>query len=324
MLNHPSTATPIPSPCSLALQGGGAHGAFTWGVLDRLLERGTQVSAVSGVSSGAILGTMLVQGLVEGGAEGARAQMRRLWERVSGPSFTPLPPEALRAWMWGFDAFGDWGASLGQSLLWQGMDAAMRLFSPAQINPFGHHPLRVVLDGLLDRALLTHPSAPRLTVAATDVETGRATLFGNAEIDTDVLLASSCLPFVFPAVEMRGRAYWDGGYSGNPPLGPLIGSHLPREIVLVRAQPARRPGVPRTPSDIFNRMHEIAFHTALAAEIAALPPGVRLTTFNADAALLGLPIASKMDASAAAIAKLFQAGRAACADASDPLREAAD
>lgn len=330
MLTDASSIPALPRRCSLALQGGGAHGAFTWGVLDRLMEQGVEVRAISGVSSGAIIGAMLAQGLASGGPAGARAQMRKLWDRVGGGFGSP----ALRGWLWGWSAgdwgAGDWGRGVGRSMLWQGMwegmESAMRLFSPAQVNPFAHHPLRVVLDGLLDRDLLADPRAPQLTVAATDVETGEAALFGNAAITTDVLLAWSCLPFVFPAVEIGGRAYWDGGYSGNPPLAPLIGRHLPNDVVLIRAQPARRPGVPRTSSQIFNRMNEIALHTALAAEIAALPPSQRLTSFDADEALLGLPISSKLDASAAAISALFHAGRAARAQPAGPpaMQTAAD
>ncbi len=291
---------------ALALQGGGAHGAFAWGVLDRLLEDGLAVDAVCGVSSGAILGTALVQGLVRGGAEGARAEMRALWRGVAHAySLSPLQNGPLERWLWGWD--------LSNSIVWQGLETAMRLFSPAQLNPLGLNPLRQVLDGFVEPALLRHPSAPRLTVAATDVETGMAVLFGNAEIGTDVLLASSCLPFVFPAVEIGGRAYWDGGYAGNPPLEPLLTPTPPEELVLIRAQPVRRPGVPRTQSEIMNRMNEIACHTVLAAELAALPPTVRLTSYDADGTLLDLPISSKFNGERAFLSSLFGAGRAAAA-----------
>ena len=289
---------------ALALQGGGAHGAFAWGVLDRLMETGLPVATICGVSSGAILGTMLVQGLVRGGAEGARAEMRQVWRRVAlAYALSPLQAGPLERWLWGWD--------LSNSLLWQGLETAMRVFSPAQLNPLGLNPLRRVLDELLDRSLLTHPDAPRLTVAATEVETGRAVLFGNAAIDTEVLLASCCLPFVFPAIEIGGRAYWDGGYAGNPPLGPLLSPAPPDELVLIRAQPARRPGVPKTQSEIMNRLNEIACHNVLTAELAALPPSVRLTSYDADQALLDLPISSKFNGEAAFLSALFEAGRAA-------------
>jgi NTE family protein len=289
---------------ALALQGGGAHGAFTWGVLDRLLEDGVAIDAVSGVSSGAIIGTVMVQGLVRGGAAGARTAMRELWQRVaSAHSLSPLQNAPLERWLWGWD--------LSNSVMWRALEMAMRLFSPAQMNPFGHNPLRGLLAELLDPALLTHPSAPRLTVAATDVATGEAVLWGNAEIDVEVLLASACLPFVFPAIEIDGRAFWDGGYAGNPPLSPLLTPTPPAHLVLVRAQPMRRPGVPATPIEIINRLNEIACHNALAAELAVLPRSVRLTTYDADDALLDLPISSKFNGDKGFLSDLFLAGRQA-------------
>lgn len=302
------TDSPAPRPgVALALQGGGAHGAFTWGVLDKLLEDGLQVGAVCGVSSGAILGCMLVQGLVRDGNHGARAEMRRLWDRVAqAHRLSPLQNGPLERWLWGWD--------LSNSLVWQGFEMAMRLFSPAQLNPFGHNPLRRLLADLLEPALLTDPRAPRLTVAATDVETGRAVLFDNAAITVDVLLASACLPFVFPAVQIDGRAYWDGGYAGNPPLSPLLSPVAPRELVLVRAQPARRPGTPATPMEIMNRLNEIACHNVLEAELAGVPPSVRLRTYDADEALLDLPISSKFNGEPEFLSELFRAGRAAVAD----------
>jgi NTE family protein len=291
---------------AVAVQGGGAHGAFSWGVLDRLLEDGIRIDTICGVSSGAIIATMLTQGLVRGGPDGARAEMRRLWRRVaSAHSLSPFQHAPLQRWLWGWD--------LSVNPLWHGVEAAMRLFSPAQLNPFNHNPLRHVLEDLLDRDLLAHPSAPRLIVAATDVETGEAALFGNTAVTVEALLASTCLPFVFPAVEIGGRAYWDGGYAGNPPLRPLLEPEMPDNLVLIRAQPARRPGVPRTASEILNRLNEIACHNVLAAELAALPASVQLTTYDADNALLDLPISSKFNGEAEFLSELFEAGRAAAA-----------
>jgi NTE family protein len=273
-------------------------------VLDRLLERGQRFDAICGVSSGALLGTMLVQGYVRGGAAGARAEMGRVWRRLaSAYTVSPLQNGPLERWLWGWD--------LSNSFMWQSVETAMRLFSPAQLNPLGLNPLRHLLDDLVNPTLLTNPAAPRLTVAATDVVTGRATLFGNGAIDTEVLLASSCLPFVFPAIEINGRAYWDGGYAGNPPLAPLLSPVPPAELVLIRAQPEQRPGVPKTQSEIMNRLNEIACHNVLNAELAALPPGVRLTTYDADETLLDLPISSKFNAEADFLSRLFEAGRVA-------------
>ena len=291
---------------ALALQGGGAHGAFTWGVLDRLLEEGLRMDTICGVSSGALIGAMLVQGWVRDGADGARAEMAELWRRVTqAHAMSPLQSAPLERWLWGWDT--------SNSLVWRSLEMTMRMFSPAQLNPFGHHPLRPLLVDLLDPALLTDPAAPRLIVAATDVETGEAVLFENADITVEVLLASSCLPFVFPAVEIDGRGYWDGGYAGNPPLGPLLQPTPPRDLLLVRAQPASRAGVPTTPLEIMNRLNEIACQNVLTAELAALPPAVNLTSYDADDALLDLPIASKFSGDEEFLALLFRAGRTAAA-----------
>jgi NTE family protein len=296
--------TEEPHGIALALQGGGAHGAFTWGVLDRLLEDGLVPDAICGVSSGALIGAMLTQGLVRGGPDEARAEMRRLWTTISrAHAMSPIQNGPLERWLWGSD--------MSNSVLWQGLEMTMRLFSPAQLNPFGHNPLWYLLDDLLDRRWLRDPSAPRLFVSATDVETGRAVIFANDTIDADVLCASSCLPFVFPAVRIGARSYWDGGYAGNPPLAPLLRPRPPARLILVRAQPHVRAGVPTTPTEITNRLNEIACQNVLAAELTALPADVALTSYDADAALADLPISSKFNGEEAFLTSLFEAGRAA-------------
>jgi NTE family protein len=157
--------------------------------------------------------------------------------------------------------------------------------------------------------LLRDPSAPKLFVSATDVESGRAVIFDNETIDADVLCASACLPFVFPAVRIGDQSYWDGGYSGNPPLAPLLRPEAPGHLILVRAQPHVRSGVPSTPTEITNRLNEIACQNVLEAELAALPAGVRLTSYDADAALAHLPISSKFNGEEAFLTTLFEAGR---------------
>ncbi|HTW27558.1 MAG TPA: patatin-like phospholipase family protein [Acetobacteraceae bacterium] len=299
----------VPGVTVLALQGGGAHGAFAWGVLDRLLESGTGFAAISGVSSGALLGVMLAQGWARDAAAGARREMRRLWHSVAAAhAFSPWRNSPLERWLWGWDP--------SNSLAWQGMEAAMRLFSPAQLNPFGHNPLRPMIADLLDRTALTAPAAPRISIAATDVATGEAVLFDNATIDVDALLASCCLPMVFPAVEIGGRAFWDGAYSGNPPLAPLL-QPLPARLVLIRGQPRRRPGVPAAPAEILNRLNEIACQGVLDAELARLPHGIALDDYAADEALLALPIASKLSGEAELFATLFEAGREAASRGPD-------
>src|ERR1700729_1886003 len=204
-----------PAGTALALQGGGAHGAFTWGVLDRLLEDGLRPDAICGVSSGAIIGAMLAQGMARDGVAGARAEMRKFWRQMAqAHAMSPLQSAPLERWLWGWD--------MSNSVMWQALEMTSRLFSPDQLNPFGHNPLGYLLRDLIEPELLLAPGAPRVFVSAADVETGRAVIFDNGAIDADVLCASACLPFVFPAVRIGARSYWDGGYSGNPPLAPLL------------------------------------------------------------------------------------------------------
>jgi NTE family protein len=155
------------------------------------------------------------------------------------------------------------------------------------------------------------------------VESGEAALFGNAAITTDVLLASACVPFVFPAVQIDGRAYWDGGYSGNPPLAPLL-SPMPKRLVLIRAQPTRRTGVPGTQAEILNRLNEIACHNVLRYELEALPAALDVACYSADDVLGALPISSKMNADQQFIGTLFAAGMTAAHRGHDSRPEAAD
>jgi NTE family protein len=291
---------------ALAIQGGGAHGAFAWGVLDRLLEDGLRPTRICGVSSGALCGLAVAQGLARGGPEAARAMLAQLWGAIGrAHDAGPLSRGPLERWLFGWD--------LSNNLAWASMEAAGRMFSPAQLNPFGHNPLRAVVAGLLDPEALRLAGAPRLFVGATDVQTGQAVIFDNAAISVDVLLASACVPFVFPAVQIEGRHYWDGGYSGNPPLAPLMQPGPPEELLLIRVQPRVRAGVPRDSAEILNRVNEIAFQTALDAELAMLPATVRLHTFAADKALADLPITSKLNPEPDFLRELFQAGRAAAA-----------
>jgi NTE family protein len=289
----------------LALQGGGAHGAFTWGALDRLLEDGLTFSAITGVSSGAMIAAMAVQGFVHHGNDGARAAVRELWKRVADAHIFG-PVNASLDWMWGWDK----GLELGNEMAWAGITNALRLFSPGQLNPFGQNPLEPLLEDMLDVDAIRDPTAPRLYVAATDVESGQAKIFDNNQISVDVLLASACIPMMFPAVHIGGRHYWDGGYSCNPALAPVL-SPRPDQLVLVRAQPRARKGVPNSTADIVHRLHEIAFQAPLDAELALLPRQTRLVDISADAALARHPLTSKMNTEKNFLDNLFTAGRQA-------------
>lgn len=290
----------------LALQGGGSHGAYAWGVLDALIESGLEFDAVCGVSSGAILATMAVQGLVHGGAAGARTQMAAFWERVVATNmFEPISSHFDR-WMPGFEI----GREFGNTLAMQGMATMVSLFGAASVNPLGQNPLRPILTDLLDREALADPAARRLFIAATAVESGQARIFTNRDITVDALLASSCLPTLFPPVLVDGIAYWDGAYSGNPPLAPLLALQ-PDRLVLIRAQSRIRAGVPGQPADILNRVQEIAFQTAIDAECAMLPADLAFVEYKADDALAGLTPESRANADRTFLDRLFEAGRAA-------------
>lgn len=244
----------------LALQGGGSHGAFTWGVLDRLLEEPwLKIEAISGTSAGAMNAAVLADGWTSGGAEGARAALDNYWQRVSqAASFSPLQRSPLDVMM------GRW--ALDTSPAYLAMDLMSRVLSPYDLNPLGLNPLRGILSESIDFSRL--PSSPiKLFVTATNVRTGRGRIFRNAEITADVLLASACLPTLFQAIEIDGEHYWDGGYAGNPTITPLIRESDAIDTILVQINPRERSEPPRTASDILNRLNEISFNSPLMKEL---------------------------------------------------------
>jgi NTE family protein len=244
----------------LALQGGGSHGAFTWGVLDRLLEEpGLRIAAISGTSAGAMNAAVLAHGWMEGGAKGARAALERYWRRVSrAAAFSPLQ----RSWL--DRLLGRW--TLDTSPAYVTMDLMSRVLSPYALNPLNFNPLRDILDESVDCERLAH-SPIKLFITATSVRTGRGRIFRNAEITADVLLASACLPTMFRAVEIDGESYWDGGFAGNPTLTPLIRESDAHDTILVQINPRERSNTPRSAADILNRLNEISFNSALMKEL---------------------------------------------------------
>ena len=249
-----------PLPLDLALQGGGSHGAFTWGVLDRLLEeRWLHIAAISGTSAGAMNAAVLADGWTLGGAEGARDALDRYWQRVTrAAAFSPLQRSPLDRLM------GRW--TLDTSPAYVAMDLMSRLMSPYDLNPLGLNPLRGILVESIDFARLAR-SPIKLFVTATNVHTGRGRIFRNAEITADVLLASACLPTMFPAIEIDGEPYWDGGYAGNPTITPLIRESDASDTILVQINPRERPETPRSAADILNRLNEISFNSPLMKEL---------------------------------------------------------
>jgi NTE family protein len=244
----------------LALQGGGAHGAFTWGVLDRLIEEPwLRIEAISGTSAGAMNAAVVADGWTEGGAEGARAALETYWRRVSrAAAFSPLQRSPLDRLM------GRW--TLDTSPAYVAMDLMARVLSPYDLNPLGLNPLRTILVESIDFDRLA--GAPiKLFITATNVRTGRGRIFRNAQITPDVLLASACLPTMFQAIEIEGEPYWDGGYAGNPTLTPLVRESDAHDTILVQINPRERPDPPRTANEILNRLNEISFNSPLMKEL---------------------------------------------------------
>ncbi len=244
----------------LALQGGGAHGAFTWGVLDRLLEEpGLRIEGISGTSAGAMNAAVLADGHAAGGPQGARTALEDFWRRVSrGALFSPFQRSLLDVLM------GRW--TMDTSPVFLAFDLAVRLFSPYDLNPLGANPLRGILAECVDFARVAL-SPIRLFVTATNVRTGRGRVFHNTELTPDVLLASACLPTLFQAIEIDGEAYWDGGYVGNPTITPLVRECASSDTLLVQVNPVERPGTPRSARDILNRLNEVSFNGTLLKEL---------------------------------------------------------
>jgi NTE family protein len=244
----------------LALQGGGSHGAFTWGVLDRLLEEPwLQIAAISGTSAGAMNAAVLADGWSEGGAAGARAALDRFWRQVSrAAAFSPLRRSPFDRLM------GRW--TLDTSPAYVAMDLMSRVLSPYDLNPLGLNPLRPIVAESIDFQRLAR-SPILLFITATNVRTGRGRIFRNGEITADVLLASACLPTMFRAVEIDGEPYWDGGYAGNPTITPLVRESDAHDTILVQINPRERPETPRSAADILNRVNEISFNSPLMKEL---------------------------------------------------------
>jgi NTE family protein len=240
-----------PKTINLALQGGGSHGAFTWGVLDRLLEEDNlTIEGISGTSAGAMNAAALLQGHCKGGSKGAKESLENFWRGVSELSL------------------GSWNTDF--SPVATAADALQRMFSPHQTNPFNINPLRDLLTKLLDMVAIRTCDAIKLFVCATDVENGRAHIFERKDLTIDALIASASLPLIFQTVNIGGTPYWDGGYTGNPAIFPLICNCESPDVVLVLINPLTRRGTPETPTEIINRLNEISFNAAIIGEMHAI------------------------------------------------------
>lgn len=249
---------------SLALQGGGAHGAFTWGVLDALLEDGRlAIEAITGASAGSINAVVLAEGWLEGGAEGAREQLRRFWQRISLDGALAPAQQRLVSLLLGY-----WHADGSLARSW--LDAWASAFGPAEWNPLDINPLRDALTELIDFGRVRACPGVKLFISATSVWTGKASIFRGAELTADHVLASACLPTVFPAVMIGGEPHWDGGYAGNPPLYPLFYETATDDILLVQINPIERRETPHTAREIQDRLTEITFNANLLGELRAI------------------------------------------------------
>ena len=249
---------------NLALQGGGAHGAFTWGVLDRLLqEPDINIKGISGTSAGAMNAVVMAYGLATAGPERAREMLREFWQKTSELSaWSPIKPTLA-------DQLLNPG-NMDLSPSWHFFDTASRVFSPYEFNPTGWHPLRDLLNDLIDFDCLKSAGGPGLFLCATNVKTGRIKVFKDEEISVEAVLASACLPNLFQAIEVEGEHYWDGGFMGNPPIFPLIYGTDCEDVLIVQLNPIVIEDLPTTAAEISDRVNELAFNSSLMREMRAI------------------------------------------------------
>jgi len=254
---------------NLALQGGGSHGAFTWGVLDHFLEDGRlDFAAVSGASAGSMNAVVLAEGLTDRGRDGAREALHRFWLSVSEEgALTPIQRKVFDTW---FNAFGL------EAPLKAWADAVTHYASPYQFNPLNLNPLRDHLAKMVDFEKLRRTKGVPLFIAATNVHTGRAQIFHRGELTADHVMASACLPQLFQAVVIDGTPCWDGGYVGNPPLWPLFYDNACKDTIIIQVNPVKRDTTPTTATEIDNRLNEVTFNGALLGEFRAVDFVIRL------------------------------------------------
>jgi NTE family protein len=296
-----------PKSIDLALQGGGAHGAFTWGVLERLLDdERLRIEGISGTSAGAMNAVVLADGFAcGGGASGAKRALRAFWMAVSAASrFSPAQRSPLDR------LFGYWSLDRSPGYLW--MQMAGTMLSPYDFNPLNINPLRDLLGRLVDFDRVRMCDEIRLFISATNVRTGNARIFRGPEIDADRVMASACLPQLYQAVEIDGEAYWDGGYMGNPALFPLIDETAAHDLLIIQINPIVRNELPRSAAEITNRLNEITFNASLVREISSIMllrqlideesvervryTDMRLHRISGQAELLQLNVSSKLNA----------------------------
>ncbi|HEX6142672.1 MAG TPA: patatin-like phospholipase family protein [Geminicoccaceae bacterium] len=313
-----------PRRINLALQGGGAHGAFTWGVLDRLLEEpAIEIEGICGTSAGAMNAVALAQGFMDDGAEGARAALDRFWDTVARVgAMSPIQRSVIDRLL------GSWRLETSPAYLM--FDLFTRMLSPHQFNPLNLNPLRDLLDEAIDFERVRACRELKLFVCATNVRSGKIKVFTNPELSADAIMASACLPHLFQAVEIGGEPYWDGGYMGNPAIFPLIYHCQSSDVVIVQINPLHRETVPVAAHDIMNRVNEISFNSTLMREMRAVHFVTRLIDegrlerghykrmlihmIEADEALKPLGASSKANVERDFLLHLKGIGRTACTD----------
>ena len=317
---------------NLALQGGGSHGAFTWGVLDRLLEDGRiKIDGICGTSAGAMNAIVCAYGNMQGGPDKARELLQDFWRKVSaaGERFSPLRNSP-------FDAFFN---DTVRNASYAMFETVTRALSPYQLNPLNFNPLREVLEDVVKFEELKTCKEMRVFVCATNVRTGKPKVFHNHEVTADAVLASACLPTLFQAVEIDGEHYWDGGFVGNPPIYPLIYETSTNDVLVVHINPFDVPKLPRTAGDIMDRINEISFNSSLVSEMRAIAfvqklitdgwikdefrsqlRDMRMHAIRADQDLAHLGLESKLDPGWKHLGSLRDLGRAFFAGASGTKR----
>ncbi|MGF1456647.1 MAG: patatin-like phospholipase family protein [Alphaproteobacteria bacterium] len=304
---------------NLALQGGGSHGAFTWGVLDRILEdERLEIEAVSGASAGAMNAVVLAEGLAHGDRRNARDTLARFWNGIADAAVSsPIRRSPVDQMM------GSWSLDSSPSYLW--FDLLSRVVSPYDLNPFDVNPLRDVLEKHVNFKAVCHCERVKVFVSATNVETGRVKVFNQTELTSEHVLASACLPLLHKAIWIDETPYWDGGFTGNPPLWPLFDHSSADDVIIVQINPFTRPGAPRAARDIVNRLNEITFNTSLLQELRAVDFVTRLMDagrldgtgyrrvlphmIQDEPFLSSLGASSKMNAEKAFLTLLFDKGR---------------
>ncbi|MBP7000890.1 patatin-like phospholipase family protein [Amaricoccus sp.] len=318
---------------NLALQGGGAHGAFTWGALDRLLEEEqVEIEGITATSAGAMNAAALKSGYVAGGRDGARACLDKFWLKVAG--LDGFLPEGVLDWLRAVAPSPAVTARILElSPAALAADAVTRVLSPYQFNPTNYHPMRSIVTGMMNYDAIARDAWPKLFICATNVRSGKIKVFSGPEIGPDAILASACLPTLYQAIQIPDpatgvvEAYWDGGYMGNPALFPLFYNTGTNDVVIVHINPIRRDELPDTATEILNRINEISFNASLLQELRVIEfvhrlieagkvdptamKDVRIHSVSDDALMRQLGVATKLTPNRGLLLQLKEAGRAA-------------